>query len=187
MNKKVQKNDLNSGFALTELLVVISIISLLSSIVYGSYNSARLKTTDFSDKSYINELLNAVYYYQQDHDGQFPPPFSNAPGVIRAYNSNDAEWSAQLMPALVPYLQNISISDPINPVWLSVNPIGGVPGVDVGFWPGICQQPNSMAAMQNITYQDTNSEFTDLFGGTYVYVKARGNYRNWSDPNCASF
>jgi len=60
-----------AGFTLVELLVVISIIGFLSSIVLASLNTARMKARDAVRASDINQLINALALYYDDH-GQVP-------------------------------------------------------------------------------------------------------------------
>lgn len=62
-----------SGFTLLELLVVISIIALLSSIVIGSVNSARANARDAERMTQLREINNAIQLYISD--------FGYAPGV----------------------------------------------------------------------------------------------------------
>ncbi|HEU5114783.1 MAG TPA: prepilin-type N-terminal cleavage/methylation domain-containing protein [Candidatus Paceibacterota bacterium] len=59
------------GFTLIELLVVISIISLLSSVVMSSLNSARSKARDARRLSDLRQILNAATLYYQDN-GTYP-------------------------------------------------------------------------------------------------------------------
>ncbi len=58
MPKKTKK-----GFTLIELLVVVSIISLLSSIILSSLNSARAKGRDARRKSDLHQLQLALDLY----------------------------------------------------------------------------------------------------------------------------
>lgn len=53
----------NKGFTLIELLVVVAIISLLSSIVFASLNSARAKARDARRKSDLHQVQNALALY----------------------------------------------------------------------------------------------------------------------------
>ena len=53
----------NAGFTLVELLVVISIISLLSSVVFASVNSARSKARDARRKSDLHAIQLALEFY----------------------------------------------------------------------------------------------------------------------------
>jgi len=61
----------NKGFTLIELLVVISIIGLLSSIVFASLNSARAKARDARRISDLDQLRLAQDMYY-DSFGQYP-------------------------------------------------------------------------------------------------------------------
>lgn len=59
------------GFTLIELLVVISIISLLSSIVLTSVNSARGKARDARRRTDLKQLQTALEFYF-DTNGSYP-------------------------------------------------------------------------------------------------------------------
>lgn len=73
------------GFTLVELLVVISIISLLSSIVLTSVNSARDKGRVASAISTADAMRKAVEFYN-DQMGFYPPDLGRGwdPGLTRA-------------------------------------------------------------------------------------------------------
>lgn len=64
------------GFTLIELLVVISIISLLSSVVLTSIQSAREKAWDARASSDIRQYRIAMENYRNDHD-TYPQPAVN--------------------------------------------------------------------------------------------------------------
>ena len=68
----------NKGFTLIELLVVISIISLLSSVVLSSLNTARAKGRDAQRIRDVIEIRNALELYAQDHGGKYPINLDNA-------------------------------------------------------------------------------------------------------------
>lgn len=71
------KKNSPAGFTLIELLVVISIISLLSSIVLTSVNSARAKARDARRVADFNQLRTALELYY-DKYGVYPGPASGA-------------------------------------------------------------------------------------------------------------
>jgi prepilin-type N-terminal cleavage/methylation domain-containing protein len=63
------KGNLTRGFTLIELLVVISIISLLSSIVLASLNSARAKAKDAAIKEELKQLQTLATFNYDDYGG----------------------------------------------------------------------------------------------------------------------
>ena len=110
------KIHFQKGFTLIELLVVISIISLLSSIVLTSVNSARAKARDarrLIDKEQIIKALQLAYDANQDW------PMSPCDGGCWAcLGMSDGEscgrpmlGSTSLNNALLPYLSVIPTPD----------------------------------------------------------------------------
>lgn len=74
------------GFTLTELLVVIVIIGILSAIAIGFYTGAREKASDVTAKSNIRVAVPAIEAYQSDNGtyvGMTVPILqaSHSPGV----------------------------------------------------------------------------------------------------------
>jgi len=59
----------NRGFTLIELLVVISIISILSTVVLASLNSARRKADDSKIYAEMDQLKKAFELYRNDNSG----------------------------------------------------------------------------------------------------------------------
>ena len=57
-----------TGFTLVELLVVISIITLLASVIMASLNSARFKARDARRRSDVNQLRSAIILYYDKYD-----------------------------------------------------------------------------------------------------------------------
>lgn len=59
------------GFTLIELLVVIAIIGLLSSVVFASLNSARVKARDARRMADLKAVSTALHLYY-DTNGRYP-------------------------------------------------------------------------------------------------------------------
>ena len=58
-----------SGFTLVELLVVITIIGILSSIGLNTFTSAQMKSRDARRKTQLKQLTDAFEAYYNDHGG----------------------------------------------------------------------------------------------------------------------
>ena len=105
------------GFTLIELLVVISIISLLSSIILSSLNTARAKARDSQRIQGLLQIRNALALYQADHNGDFPN--ANASTCTKS-------WTAAFNTALVDtgkYISSLPV-DPRNSEVTCNDPIG---------------------------------------------------------------
>ena len=57
------KYKINKGFTLIELLVVIAIIGILSSVILGSLNSARVRSIDVRRKADLVQIRMALELY----------------------------------------------------------------------------------------------------------------------------
>ena len=76
------KANLNKGFTLVELLIVIAIIGVLSSVVLSSLNISRNKANDAKRIASIKQLQTALETYYNDN-GQYPSSADVAfPGVL---------------------------------------------------------------------------------------------------------
>jgi prepilin-type N-terminal cleavage/methylation domain-containing protein len=62
-----------AGFTLIELLLVISIIGLLSSIVFANLRDAREKAQIVSFQEGIRQVLLAIEVYKNDNGGYLSP------------------------------------------------------------------------------------------------------------------
>lgn len=83
MNKKELVTK--AGFTLVELLVVISIIGVLSSIGLVAFRSAQFRSRDAQRKSDIKQLTNALELFYSDY-GTYPAS-SNGQIMACPYNS----------------------------------------------------------------------------------------------------
>ncbi len=102
--KKDKKSFFNHGFTLIELLVVISIVAILSTIIYSSVSDARVKARNTQRVANINQIEVAIALYQNDHGGT--PPGED--GV--EYVNGNKKWIPDLVPEYIPELP----SDPID-------------------------------------------------------------------------
>ncbi len=67
----MKKRFSQGGFTLIELLVVISIIGILSAILYASFGSARIEAKNKALKSEIKEVQLALEVYKSQN-GRYP-------------------------------------------------------------------------------------------------------------------
>jgi prepilin-type N-terminal cleavage/methylation domain-containing protein len=62
----------STGFTLIELMVVISIIGLLSAVVYANFNDARAQSRDKVRMTSLKEVQLALEFYKAQNGG-YPP------------------------------------------------------------------------------------------------------------------
>ena len=94
------------GFTLIELLVVVAIVSLLSSVIFASLNSARAKARDARRASDMKQLQIAFELYY-DINGQYPSELPSL--VVSSMNTGGAD--------ITPYINPI----PADPVYTGNN------------------------------------------------------------------
>lgn len=100
-----------AGFTLIELLVVISIISLLSSIVLTSVNSARAKARDARRLADLRQIQNALALYYEGN-GSYPPVTYGPNGSLAGWEvsyKDASNWLNQLRS----YMPSVPV-DPVN-------------------------------------------------------------------------
>jgi prepilin-type N-terminal cleavage/methylation domain-containing protein len=102
------KKSKEKGFTLIELLVVVAIISILSSIVMVSLNTARAKGRDAKRLAEIHSLQNALELYYNDN-GHYPDICGAGSSFVSIPGSG---WST-LLPSS--YIGSMPI-DPLNAV-----------------------------------------------------------------------
>ena len=83
--------EIKKGFTLMELLIVVAIIGILSSIVLASLNAARMKSRDAKRYSDIKQIQTALELYYNEN-GRYP--------TTAWISSNAATWQTFLGSAL---------------------------------------------------------------------------------------
>lgn len=80
MNMKIKK-----AFTLIEILIVISIIGILTSLATVSYVVSQKQVRDMQRKSDLNQYRTALENYANTHDGLYPPK----PSKVQPYTLCD--------------------------------------------------------------------------------------------------
>lgn len=84
---KKQRKQIQSGFSLIELLVVISIIAVLVAVGLPNFLSARERTKDSRKKTELSQMKTALRLYFNDY-GKYPDPSVPAVGQIDGCGDN---------------------------------------------------------------------------------------------------
>lgn len=112
--KPIKTKKKSAGFTLVELLVVLSIISLLASFILVQSHTARLKAMDQSALAQTKDMAQAIDLYFQDKNkvpttGAAVLNWGALGSVPGAYwtNSSDPNWNSLLDPGLSQYLKKM--------------------------------------------------------------------------------
>ena len=100
-------NKFKKGFTLIELLVVISIISLLSSVVLSSLNSARVKGKDAARMENVKSLKIALELYYNANGG-YPTSNGSVNGDVLL---SDAVLTSKLVPTYISSMPTLLVAD----------------------------------------------------------------------------
>lgn len=102
----------NRAFTLIEILVVIAVIGVLSSVVMISTSQSRMKARDAKRVAQLNQIKNALQMYFNDNG--YYPVTSNCgwDSNCYAYSNNSTQWN-DLAAKLAPYISSLP-TDPIN-------------------------------------------------------------------------
>jgi len=128
----------HTGFTLIELLVVISIIGLLSAIIFPSFIAARDKAMFDRTIAEFRSIYTALELYADANQGQYPPDANrNLPPGIQAY-LGPGVWPQ------APFPNAVYDWDAWAPSDLSFPPFQQVYQISVRFCtaPNVCTIPN---------------------------------------------
>jgi prepilin-type N-terminal cleavage/methylation domain-containing protein len=82
---------MRKGFTLVELLIVIAILSILSTLGVSNFQSARIKARDIARKSDLATIAKSLEAYVNDHRSY---PLSNSSNKIICNSPNICDWGA---------------------------------------------------------------------------------------------
>src|SRR6187431_2992756 len=90
IDKEVKmKRNIQRGFTLIKLLVVIAIIAILAAILFPVFAQAREKARQTTCTSNMKNLGLAIMMYVQDYDETYPPLW---------YQAGDGHWPNTVRP-----------------------------------------------------------------------------------------
>lgn len=88
-----------AGFTLIELMVVIAIIGILSSVVFFSARRALTQARFVRSESEVAAIAKAMELYMSDHDYQYPPDQNRGlPNGFEHYLSSAPSWPSPPFP-----------------------------------------------------------------------------------------
>ncbi|MBD3300457.1 MAG: prepilin-type N-terminal cleavage/methylation domain-containing protein [Candidatus Moranbacteria bacterium] len=116
-------NRKEKGFTLLEILLVVAAIAILAGIVILALNPAKqlAETRNSQRWADVNTILNAVYQYSIDNNGNLPTTITASPteicgdGVAEATCTSESLADLSVLTADETYLVSIP-SDPQGPV-----------------------------------------------------------------------
>jgi len=92
------------GFTLVELMVAISIIGILSSIVYANFGEARKAARDDVRKTSIKELQLAIEFYKAQNDRYPAAGCGVSAGSYAEASASCVDYISGLVPDFIPAL-----------------------------------------------------------------------------------
>jgi prepilin-type N-terminal cleavage/methylation domain-containing protein len=110
--KNKGKINYKSGVTLMELLVVTALIGILSSTIYVSFNTIKMRARDNQRISDLNNINLAIRMYMQFNNNK--PPYSGTPWFAQANNICYLYWN-NLVSKLVPNYMSKIPDDPKSP------------------------------------------------------------------------
>jgi len=84
-------NKFKKGFSLIELLIVIAIIGILSTIILNSLSTSRARAYDSKVKQQLTNFRTAAEMYFSNHDNTYGPATNTCGGVTNTTVFNNFE------------------------------------------------------------------------------------------------
>ena len=104
---QIKSNKFKKGFTLIELLVVVAIISILSSVVMASLNSARVKGKDAARMENVKSLKIALELFYNANGG-YPTSNGSSNGDVLL---SDAILTSKLVPTYISSMPALLVAD----------------------------------------------------------------------------
>ena len=113
------KKKLRSAFSLLELLVVISIISLLMAVLIPALGKVRCQARAVVGMNNLRQITGAANYYALDNDDGYPPSVATIgladhwnwqePTMLTGYRKRSPQLHRSMSAYMRPYIENASV------------------------------------------------------------------------------
>ncbi len=111
IKKRALSKKANGGYTLMELMLVMCIMVIVSSMVMPRYDMVVKRAYQSKAKNNLGMLRTSINLYYADHDGRFP--FSGYPQGISHYTNDGLSLTSVLVPK---YMSEISVPKLLDPM-----------------------------------------------------------------------
>lgn len=111
---KNKERKYKNSFTIVELLIVLIVIGILTTITFLSYRDADLRAQDAKLKSDLQGVMTRIELYAIEHDGTFPATTSNTTANWKTIDvrTDDNCFNGSSQPDWVPYIGLLPQSTP---------------------------------------------------------------------------
>lgn len=103
---------LHAGFTLVELLIVIAILAILSTLGLNSFQTAKIKAKDLERKSNLAAIAKSLEAYTSDHRKY---PLSDSNGKIICQSGNVVcNWGSALTDGTTTYMVELPVDSNVS-------------------------------------------------------------------------